>query len=121
MKNVQKQRPLIGVVINEPDQDFYSKTMYYVQKELFAHDADVVIYNTLLTQSDQINIENSVFSLIEPKMIDGLIIFGRTIRSEEASAELRRFIDHSGMPAVYVGAEAEGFTSVMFDNDECAA
>ncbi|WP_294473891.1 hypothetical protein [uncultured Ruminococcus sp.] len=120
MKNVHKQRPLIGVVINEPDQDFYSKTMYYLQKELFAHDADVVIYNTLLTQSDQINIENSVFSLIEPEMIDGLIIFGRTIRSEEASAELRRFIDHSGMPAVYVGAEAEGFTSVMFDNDECA-
>ena len=120
MKNVHKQRPLIGVVINEPDQDFYSKTMYYVQKELFAHDADVVIYNTLLTQSDQINIENSVFSLIEPEMIDGLILFGRTIRSEEASAELRRFIDHSGMPAVYVGAEAEGFTSVMFDNDECA-
>ena len=36
MKNDHKQRTLIGVVINEPDLDFYSKTLYYIQKEIFA-------------------------------------------------------------------------------------
>ncbi|MCC3350149.1 EAL domain-containing protein [Ruminococcus albus] len=119
MKNDHKQRTLIGVVINEPDLDFYSKTMYYIQKEIFAHDSDAAIFNTLLTQEDQFCIENSVFSLINPKLIDGLLVFGGTIRSEEVSAEVRRFIDHSGIPAIYVETDPVTPACVMFDNDEC--
>lgn len=119
MKNDHKQRTLIGVVINEPDLDFYSKALYYIQKEIFAHDSDAAIFNTLLTQEDQFCIENSVFSLINPKLIDGLLVFGGTIRSEEVSAEVRRFIDHSGIPTIYVETDPVTPACVMFDNDEC--
>ncbi len=120
MDKKPKQRPLIGVVINEPDLDFYSKCLYHIQKELFAADADAAVFTTLLTQPDQADIENSVFSLIEQSTIDGLLVFGRTIKSEGAAAELRRFIDHSGIPAVYVETKPEGIMGVVFDNDECA-
>ena len=120
MKTRSGQRPLIGVVINEPDQNFYSKTMYHLQKEIFAHEADAAIFNTLLTQPDQNDIENSVFSLMRPELLDGLIVFGYTVRYESTLEELRRFIDHSGIPAVYVESHADGMPCVMFDNDECA-
>ncbi len=119
MENNPKQRPLIGIVINEPDMDFYSKALYYVQREIFAHNADAAIFNTLLTQSDQTDVENTVFSLIEPDLLDGMLVFGYTIKSEKAAAEIRRIIEHSDMPAVYVGYYAEGIESVLFDNDEC--
>ena len=120
MENSPKQRPLIGIVINEPDMDFYSKALYHIQKELFAHNADAAIFNTLLTQTDQTDVENSVFSLIEPDLLDGMLVFGYTINNEKAAAEIRRIIDHSNIPAVYIESEAEGHDSVMFDNDECA-
>ncbi|SFD07999.1 EAL domain-containing protein [Ruminococcus albus] len=119
MENTPKQRPLIGIVINEPDLDFYSKALYHVQKELFAHNADAAIFNTLLTQADQVDVENTIFSLIEPDLLDGMLVFGYTIKNEKAAAEIRRIIDHSNIPAVYIESEAEGLDSVMFDNDEC--
>lgn len=120
MERKPKQRPLIGVVINDADMNFYTKTMYYVQKELFAHDADAAIFSTLLTLADQVDIENSVFSLIEPKMVDALLVFGGTLISDRTAADLRRLIDHSGIPALYVESESAGLPSVKFDNDECA-
>ena len=95
MENNPKQRPLIGIVINEPDMDFYSKALYYVQREIFAHNADAAIFNTLLTQSDQTDVENTVFSLIEPDLLDGMLVFGYTIKNEKAAAEIRRIIEHS--------------------------
>ena len=119
MERNPKQRPLIGVVINEPDQDFYNKALYHVQKEIFAHDADAAIFNTLLTQTDQVGVENSVFSLIEPGLLDGMIVFGYTIKDEDAKASILRIIDHSDLPAVCIGLETENMTSIMFDNDEC--
>ncbi|MBO4867392.1 MAG: substrate-binding domain-containing protein, partial [Ruminococcus sp.] len=120
MESNSKQRPLIGIIINEPDMDFYSKALYHIQKELFAHNADAAIFNTLLTQVDQVDVENTVFSLLEPDLLDGLLVFGYTINNEKATAEIRRIIDHSDIPAVYIESEAEGLESVMFDNDECA-
>lgn len=120
MERNPKQRPLIGVVINEPDHDFYSKALYHIQKEIFAHNADAAVFNTLLTQTEQVGVENSVFSLIEPDLLDGIIVFGYTIKDEDAKSVIRRLIEHSDLPAVCIGAEAEGVTNVMFDNDECA-
>ncbi|MBQ8965517.1 EAL domain-containing protein [Ruminococcus sp.] len=120
MERKAKQRRLYGVVISEADQFFYGRTLYHIQKEFFAHDADVAVFSSLLTQNELRDVENSVFSLIEPSLVDGLLVFGQALNSEEALAELRRFIDHSGMPAVFVESRAEGLESVMFDNDECA-
>lgn len=118
MKRTDKQRPLIGVVIGEAELSFRSKTMYYIQQQIFAHDADVAIFSTLLTMADQAYIENSVFSLIEPDLVDGLIVFGDTVDPENARTELRRFIDRSGIPALYVESETEGLQRVMFDHYE---
>ena len=120
MEKRSKQRPLIGVVINEPDMNFYSKTMYYLQKEIFAHDADAAVFTTLLTLEEQQDVENSVFSLIEPNLIDGLLVFGYTIKSEGVLEELRRLAERFDIPTVYVEWEMPGAVSIMFDNDECA-
>lgn len=119
MDRKTKQRPLVAIVINEPDQNFYSKTMYYMQKELFAFDADAAVFNTLLTLADQQDIEDSVFSLIEPELIDGLIVFGRSLKSGNILDEVRRIVECSNIPMVYVDSVDGGEDSVGFNNDEC--
>ena len=120
MKGKNGGRPLIGIVISEPDFSFYTKTLYYIQKELFAQGADAAVFNMLMTYSDQTDVEYSVLSLIEPELVDGLIVFGNSFLLKTAKAEIAAFISRTGLPAVYVEERAEGVTGVMFDMDECA-
>ena len=40
---MEKQRPLIGLLINEADRNYLSRALYYIQKEFFAVDMDVTV------------------------------------------------------------------------------
>lgn len=117
---MDKQRPLVGIVVNEADMSFYTKSLYYIQKELFAADCDAAVFSTLLTQNEQAEVENSVFDLISGELIDGLIVIASTFRDTEVRRKISSLIKSKGLPCVFVEAEVEGYDCVMFDNDESA-
>ena len=120
MKGKNGGRPLIGIVISEPDFSFYTKALYHIQKELFSQGADAAVFNMLMTYADQMDVEYSVLSLVNTEQVDGLIVFGNTLMLSNKKAELETFIERSGIPAVYVEENKKNIPSVMFDADECA-
>ncbi|MBP1533167.1 MAG: LacI family DNA-binding transcriptional regulator [Ruminococcus sp.] len=79
MKGKNGGRPLIGIVISEPDFSFYTKALYHIQKELFSQGADAAVFNMLMTYADQMDVEYSVLSLVNTEQVDGLIVFGNTL------------------------------------------
>lgn len=121
---MEKQRPIVGVIISEADYSFYSSSMENIQKELFSADIDVAVFSTVLTRGEQehVDAENNIFNLINYDVLDGMIVFLNTLNctsiKEKLLGELKeRF---SGKPVIIIEDNSTDFESVIFDNASCA-
>ncbi len=110
---------MVGIVVNEPDFRFYNDAVSYIRKELYAADMDAAVFASLLAPTDQQELENSVFSLINGETIDGLIVFAHTLEGKNVIGRIDEIVKDTGMPAVYIDEPSEYCDSVYFDNDEC--
>lgn len=123
VRYMEKQRPLIGIIVNEPDRYFLSRSLNIIEKTLFSADMDAAIFTTLLTGGDQANYyaENEIFNLIDFDVIDGLIVFLNGLNGEKIKKEIEEMI-HSNCPkpVVFIDSTVDGSESVLFDNDEGA-
>lgn len=118
---MEKQRPLIGLLINEADRNYLSRALYYIQKEFFAVDMDVAVFSTQLTRGDgdYLDLENEIFELINPEYLDGAIVFLQSLNSENIKRKIVDKLKGFDKPVVIAEVEEEGFDSVVFDDSEC--
>ncbi len=120
---LKKQRPLIGILVNELDRQFFTRALYYMQMEFFAADMDVAIFSTLLTRDEDtyISLENAVFDLINYDALDGIILFRQTFNSDDVRRRIDDLITNNcKKPVVVFEDSSDRFESLLFDNDEGA-
>ncbi len=115
---MDKQRPLIGVILNEADKEFYARSAYCLQRELFAADMDVAMFSSALSiyNDDYVKADNAVFSLINSELIDGFIIYPNSIyANDEGKRLVLDTLSACGKPVVSVDAEVSGVPSELYD------
>ena len=121
---MEKQRPLIGIIISEADYSFISGTLENMQKELFAADMDCAIFSTLLTRGEQeyVDAENNIFSIINYDILDGVILFKNSLNCESIKQHLiDEFKEKLGdKPVVVVEDNCDEYDSILYDNDASA-
>ena len=49
---MNKERPLVGIIVNEADQEYLCGARYYMQEEFFYANIDVAIFSSLLSIED---------------------------------------------------------------------
>ncbi len=115
---MDKQRPLIGVILNEADKEFYARSAYCLQRELFAADMDVVMFSSALSiyNDDYVKADNAVFTLINSELIDGFIIYPNSIYANDAGKRMvLDTLKTCGKPVVSVDAPVSGVPSELYD------
>ncbi len=115
---MNKQRPLIGVILSEADKDFYARSAYCLQRELFAADMDVVMFSTALSicNDDYLKADNAVFTLINSSLIDGFVIYPNSIFSNDAGKRMALdLLKACGKPVVSVDASVDGFPCEIYN------
>lgn len=115
---MKKQRPLIGIIAAEAEYVFFTRSLEYIQKELFDADMDVLVFSSLMMSGNAEfdAAENSVYDLINLDALDGIIIFPSSISSEESRNKLIARIksDFKG-PVACFDSEVEGFENFIYD------
>ncbi|MGN0649492.1 MAG: EAL domain-containing protein [Oscillospiraceae bacterium] len=115
---MNKQRPLVGIILNEADKEFYSRSIYCLQKELFAADIDVAIFSSALCidNKEYSRADTAVYDLISSDLLDGLMIYPSSIyANEERKQEVIEKIRKCGKPVVICDAVLEGIVSETYN------
>ena len=115
---MKKQRPLIGIIAAEAEYVFFTRSLEYIQKELFDADMDVLVFSSLMMSGNAEfdAAENSVYDLMNFDALDGIIIFPSSISNEESRNRIIARIksDFKG-PVACFDSEAEGFENFIYD------
>ena len=114
-----KQRPLVGIIIGEPDFDFYKKALMRIRQDFYDANIDTAVFATLLTPNDQQDIENSIFSLLKYGIADALIIFTHTLAGEDIKSQLKQLTDELKVPVLCIDEQVGEHDCICFDNDSC--
>lgn len=115
---MNKQRPLVGIILNEADKAFYSRSIYCLQKELFSNDIDAAIFSSALSidNKDYSRADTAVYDLISSDLIDGLMIYPSSIyANEERKCEIIERLRKSGKPVVICDAYIDGIVSETYN------
>lgn len=116
---MNKNRPLIGIIVNEAERSFFQSSLYHIQKELFAADMDVLIFSTLMMVDDEEfeAAENAIFDLIDFEAVDGIILYAHTMTEKAVKEQLLgRIREYFKKPVVAVEEAVEGFEYEPFDD-----
>lgn len=120
LDNMNKQRPLIAVIVSEADRSFICKALSCIQKELFDADMDVVVFSTILARAEERNVENKLFDVINYESIDGFIVFLKGLSGSDVQKKIGAAVAATGKPAVYMDEFVKTENNTVFDYAEMA-
>ena len=112
-------RPQIGVLLTEMEGDYHRALLDGVCRKADALGVDLVFYpghlpGTPVPFEQQFGV---VFEMVDPRLLDGLLIFGSTLQFHLDDAGMRCFLDRFGpLNAVVIGHELPGRPAVVLDN-----
>lgn len=115
---LNKQRPLVGIILNEADKEFYSRSIYCLQKELFGADIDVAIFSSALSIDNKgySRADTAVYDLISSDLLDGLMIYPSSIyANDERKQEILDRLRKCGKPIVICDASIDGIISETYN------
>lgn len=115
---LKKQRPLIGIVAAEAEYVFFTRSLEYIQKELFAANMDVLIFSSLMMSgnADFDAAENTVYDLMNFDILDGIIIFPSSMNHIESRNKLiKRIKEEFHGPVASFDLEVDGFANFIYD------
>lgn len=120
---MEKERPLVGIIAAEAEFGFFTRSLEYMQRELFAANMDAAVFSSLMMSGnkDFDAAENSVYDLINFDILDGIIICPHTINDIAAREKLISRIrsDFHG-PVISFDGALEGFADSTYNYDEAA-
>ncbi len=120
---MEKQRPLIGIIAAEAEYIFFTRSLEYMQEELFAAGMDAAIFSSLMMSGSQEYdaAENSVYDLIDLNLLDGIIIFPSSINDvptrEKLIERIRR--DFKG-PVISYDSQTDCFANQEYNYEPAA-
>lgn len=120
---MKKQRPLIGIIAAEAEYVFFSKALEMIQKDLFAADMDIAVFSSMMVSGNQEfdAAEGSVYDLINPDLLDGLIIFPTSVSDSKTRDRLtERVRSEFHCPVVAVDCHIDGIPDSIYDYEPAA-
>ena len=120
---MNKERPLIGIIAAEAEYVFFSKALEIIQKDLLAADMDIVLFSSTMISGNQEfdAAEHSVYDLIEPSQLDGLIYFPTSIRESGFRNRMtERIRSEVKCPVISVDSPIDGFADSTYSFESAA-
>lgn len=119
MRVVHMERKRIAVILAYVSEEYAYMTLCGIEQEAFKHGMDVYVFN-----ADASNVgrekhnagEYNIYNLIDYSAFEGVILLTNLIESDSVRQEVLGKIRESGIPAVSVDAEIEGFSFAGVDN-----
>ena len=118
MKRDGKRRK-IAVILASMEVEYASETLRGIEKEAHAQKIDVCVFNAAVSTNETLkhNIgEYNIYSLIDYSLFDGVILFANLIQSYSVYSKIIEKIRESGIVAISIDAEMDGFYSVGVEN-----
>lgn len=118
---VENTRKKIGVIISETEDDFHLRAMHYLQKELFRHDMDILIFTTLCRHGmneDFASAECAIYDVMNLDVLDGIIVFPHSLHLRQHWDMLERLKREFHKPMITVEGAVDGLPCVPFSEDE---
>lgn len=113
-------RKRIAVITARADDAEQKEIVCGIAEAAFSADADVAVYSNIYNhwvEDEQLNFENIIYSLFEPRYFDGAIITAEAFRDisvlDAAVGKLRK----AKLPTVVIGKDIDGFVSVFSDDE----
>ncbi len=113
-------RKRIAVITARADDSEQKDVLCGIAEAAFAADADVVVYSNIYNhwaEDEQLNFENIIYTLFEPRYFDGAIITAEAFRDISLLDGVTEKLRKAKLPTVVIGAELDGFDSVFSDDE----
>jgi DNA-binding LacI/PurR family transcriptional regulator/GAF domain-containing protein len=116
--NAQDRRPTIGLLVTLVEDANGAALWTGVVDAARDRDVNLICFpgRELRNQREIYGQCNIIFELPSAESVDGLIIWASSIGMYVTQQEMQDFCRHYNLPAVTVGAEVEGFPSVLLDS-----
>lgn len=113
-------KKVIGICTAELDHRFETKLLERVIRELSGLGYYVIVFGSdsdmyHLTASDLA--DASVFELINPEIVDVVIIFSETMKQKGVMLDIVKRVTGRGVPVVSVGDELDGCYNILYDTE----
>lgn len=111
----------IAVITARADDSEQKSILSGIAEAAFSMDADAVVFSNIYNHwvSDELlNFENHIYDFFQPELFDGVIVTAEAFMDMSLLDDVFRKIRSSGIPAVIIDGEAEGFMSVTSDDEE---
>lgn len=113
-------RKRIAVITARADDSEQKMILGGIAETAFSMNADVAVFSNIYNHwvSDELlNFENHIYDFFQPEHFDGVIITAEAFMDISLLENIFERIRKSGIPAVIIGGEAEGFQSVTSDDE----
>lgn len=112
-------RKKIAVITARADDSEQKSILYGIAEAAFSMQADVAVFSNIYNhwiRDEILNFENHIYDFFQPEQFGGVIVTAEAFMDlSQIEAVLDR-IRTSGIPAVMIGGESEGFLSVTPDD-----
>lgn len=112
-------RKRIAVLTARADDAEQKEVVCGIAEAAFSADADVVVYSNIYNHwvdDKQLNFENIIYTLFEPKYFDGAIITAEAFRDISVLDGVVEKLKEADLPTVVIGRKIDGFKSVYSDD-----
>lgn len=113
-------RKRIAVITARADDSEQKTILSGIAEAAFSMNADAAVFSNIYNHwvSDELlNFENHIYDFFQPEHFDGVIITAEAFMDLSPLEDVFGRIRESGIPAVIIGGEAEGFLSVTSDDE----
>lgn len=118
---MENKRKKIGVIISETEDDFHSRAMHYLQKELFRHDMDVLIFTTLCRpgMNEEFALADcAIYDVMNLDVLDGIILFPHSLHLQQHRDMMERLQREFHKPMISVEGTVGNLPCIPFSEDE---
>lgn len=112
-------RKKIAVILAYASEEYAFTTLWGIEREAFMHDMDVYVFNADASNAGRARHntgEYNIYNLVDYQAFEGVVFLPNVIESDSVRQELIENITKSGIPAISIDAEIEGFSFVGVDN-----
>ncbi len=116
-----KTRKTIGVIISQLENEFHSRSLAYLEQELFRMDMNVLVFTTLCASDINLDFaegECSIYYAMNFDELDGIIVFPQSLNLQQHQRVLERLRDEYRGPVVSVEAELWDYPYIPFTETE---
>ncbi len=113
-------RKRIAVITARVDDSEQKTILGGIAESAFSMNADVAVFSNIYNHwvaDALLNFENHIYDFFQPELFDGVIVTAEAFMDLSMLEDVFGRTRAAGIPAVMIGGEAEGFLSVVSDDE----